>query len=531
MTLKAYRQKRTFSKTKEPKGELRDTGQRLFVVQEHHASRLHFDFRLQIGGVLKSWAVPKGPSLAPTQKRLAVQVEDHPVEYSDFEGEIAEGNYGAGQVAIWDRGSYTMVGDQDPQEAWNSGRMSFQLHGDKLRGQFNLVKMHNGENNWLLIKSNDRYAEPEWKLEMIMKSERKTVSRQAKPRARANTPARTHPSQRTTNRTPPKQTFLMNADQVLSADKLAGNVALTWDEDTVLLTHLDKVFWPADGYTKGDLIKYYMQIAPFLVPYLQDRPLILKRYPNGIDDSFFFQHEFRNAPPYLRTTPLESEGGRIIDYAIIDNTPSLLYLANLGTIEEHPWHSRIDRIDNPDWMVFDLDPAGGRGSQDLNLVEFRAVCEVALALEEVLVSLGLEGYPKTSGSRGIHVLIPIEPGRSYVEVAEIAESIANLVVAKNRARATVERSITKREAGRVYIDYLQNARGKTTAAPYSVRARSGAPVSTPLTWEEVRRGLSPLDFTITSVPRRLATMGDLYANLLHNRQSLASPLDQLARAR
>ena len=146
MTLKAYRQKRTFSKTKEPKGELRDTGQRLFVVQEHHASRLHFDFRLQIGGVLKSWAVPKGPSLAPTQKRLAVQVEDHPVEYSDFEGEIAEGNYGAGQVAIWDRGSYTMVGDQDPQEAWNSGRMSFQLHGDKLRGQFNLVKMHNGEN-------------------------------------------------------------------------------------------------------------------------------------------------------------------------------------------------------------------------------------------------------------------------------------------------------------------------------------------------------------------------------------------------
>lgn len=509
MPLAEYQRKRNFAQTREPRGKVVRTNRRRFMVQEHHASRLHFDFRLEMGGVLKSWAVPKGPSLDPRDKRLAVQVEDHPVSYFGFEGTIKEGNYGAGDVRVWDSGTYTLVEPFDALEQLAAGKLSFILRGKKLNGEFTLVRM-DGEarsgdkpgKQWLLIKKNDPYAQAEDNAQPLL-------SDSGRPRRRA----KRAPSVRKVK----VRGQAIPVDALFRRKKLTGAVSVNVDGSIVALSSLDKVFFPAQGQTKGDLLRYYHAVSATLLPYLRDRPLILKRYPNGVNGKFFFQHDADVVPDYIDTFTTTALG-HTVDYFVANNEATLLYLVNLGMIPVHPWHSTTRAPDRPTWIVFDLDPGE---------VQFATVRQLALGVKRVLDDLGLDSYPKTSGARGMHIYVPIAPKYDYDAVAKFAEDIARRVVAENPEIATVVRALQRRKPNQIYVDHLQNARGKTIVAPYSVREREGATVSAPLTWDEVADKVTPAEFTIETMPRRIAKRGDLFAEVLTNQQPLTGALKRL----
>jgi bifunctional non-homologous end joining protein LigD len=312
---------------------------------------------------------------------------------------------------------------------------------------------------------------------------------------------------------------VVSASRVFNRQELRGEVDVKVGTEIVSLTNLDKVYWPDEGYTKGDLIKYYYEVSKYILPYLKDRPLIMKRYPNGIDGSSFHQHNVEDAPDYVRTEAIDVVEGHAVDYIIGGNLASLLYMANLGAIERHPWHSRVRRIDRPDWFVFDLDPGAG--------VEFTTICALALSVKDVLERAGLESYAKTSGSRGIHVYVPLKAIDGYEQVADFALRVATRVARENPQTATIERALKKRERGQIYIDHMQNARGKSVVAPYSVRPKPGALVSAPLEWSEVEGSKIKLqDFTIKTMLQRLARVGDLFKPVLAQKQSLRDAVEQ-----
>jgi bifunctional non-homologous end joining protein LigD len=225
----------------------------------------------------------------------------------------------------------------------------------------------------------------------------------------------------------------------------------------------------------------------------------------------FFQHNIESAPAVLKTVELESEEGRLLNYAVYTNLASLIYLVNIGTIEQHPWHSRTGSLDQPDYIVFDLDPHGA---------PFEHVLRTALVMRDVLKDLKLTGYPKTSGSSGVHIYVPVRRGYDYEEVADFSEEVSRRVAERVPRIATVERRIAERKKDQVYVDWQQNARGKSAAAVYSVRAREGATVSTPVTWQEIARGFAISDFTIKTVPPRLKKKGDLWKDMFKDRRSL-----------
>lgn len=264
---------------------------------------------------------------------------------------------------------------------------------------------------------------------------------------------------------------------------------------TVKLTNLDKVFWLDEGYTKGDLIDYYRAVSPWMLPLLRDRPLILDRYPNGITGKSFFQKNApEKAPSQLRTLKLRSEGAdREIDYILCDDVDGLLYLVNLGAIPFHVWSSRVESIERPDWCILDLDP---------KTAPFAHVVRIALAIRELCEEIGISPYIKTSGGSGLHILLPMGGLLAHEPVRQLAELLAGVIVRRLPDIATTARSIPARR-GRVYVDALQNGRGKLLAAPYCVRPRPGAPVSTPLDWREVNAKLDPGAFTLKTVPERL----------------------------
>ena len=523
MGLELYYEKRDFRRTPEPKGKVSRTNRRRFVVQEHHAEKLHFDFRLEMGGVLKSWSIPRGPSLDPSEKRLAVPTEDHPVEYLKFEGHIPEGNYGAGEHMKWDGGTYELVGDADALAQYEAGRLKFRLHGEKLRGEFSLVRMGHWKGQWLLIKSSDEFAEAGWQLQLRQPDDergaawlREREGQKQKQQKRASAEAEHKAVKRVQ---PPKDVETTSAQKFFARRKLSGNVNVKIGKAVVALTNLDKVYWPDDGYTKGDLVRYYYEIAPTLSPYLKGRPLIMKRYPAGIGGGSFHQHDVNEAPEFVATAEIDVEEGHAVDYIVGGDRATLVYMANLAAIERHPWHSRIERLDRPDWVVFDLDPEN---------VDFTVVCETAVSARDVLEKLGLRSYVKTSGSRGLHVYVPVKAAHDYAEAARFAELVARLVVRENPTVATVERSLKKRQHARIYIDHMQNARGKSVVAPYSVRPRTGAPVSAPLSWDEVeRQKIRPQDFTIKNIAARLARTGDLFKPVLDGKQTLDEALVEL----
>ncbi|HYX42361.1 MAG TPA: non-homologous end-joining DNA ligase, partial [Pyrinomonadaceae bacterium] len=432
-----------------------------------------------------------------------------------------KGNYGAGEHIIWDAGTYELLDGRDPLKQLEAGKLAIKLKGKKLRGAFNLVRMSGRVDQWLLIKSRDEYAEPGWRLELRDETDdksrawRSSLEQERTKKAEAQTPEGRAAHKRGVRKTSAKGRTgkAVSAGRAFKAKELSGSLDVKVGGHVVALTNLDKLYWPDDGYTKGDLIRYYYEVAKYILPYLKDRPLIMKRYPNGIRGPFFHQHDVNEAPVYVRTATLEVEEGHTVDYIIGDNLPTLLYMANLGAIERHPWHSRTRNLDHPDWFVFDLDPSAG--------VEFETICEVAVTTRDLLASVGLECYAKTSGSRGIHVYVPVKPVYSYAQIAEFAEQVATLVARANSQVATVERALKRRKRGQIYVDHMQNARGKSVVAPYSVRPRAGATVSAPLEWREVeRKRITVQDFTIKNMLRRVGAKGDLFAAVLKNKQTL-----------
>ena len=519
MPLETYKRKRNFGKTSEPEGKIGRDSKHRFVVQEHHASRLHFDFRLEMGGVLKSWAVPKGPTLDPSQKRLAVMTEDHPVQYLHYEGCIAEGNYGAGEMRVWDTGHFAPEGDA--LQGVENGRLRFELSGEKLRGAWTLLRMkhsfgrqaNDGKSNWLLVKAEDEYSNPDWEIETILPPPEGWNENQ-KPRerkVRAVSKAQSSGAGRTSKK---GKGPVVPLEEALSKKFKGDDAQAQIGDSLVALTNLNKILWPDDGFTKRDLIGFYASIADTILPHLQNRALILKRYPGGINGPSFFQHNIESAPEFVETLEVEvTQGkgkGEGLRYAMCNNLASLLYLANSTNIAFSPWHSRSESPGQPDWIVFDLDPGE---------VEYSAVCRIALSIRELLNGFGLQCYPKTSGASGMHVYLPVGGEYSYDEAARFAERVARLLQKREPEIITLERSLKKREPDKVYFDHLQNAEGKTVVAPYSVRARPGATVAAPLEWKEVETCPDPQKFTIENFSKRLKVRSDLFAPVLQNPHS------------
>lgn len=284
------------------------------------------------------------------------------------------------------------------------------------------------------------------------------------------------------------------------------------------LTNLSKVFWPDTGFTKRDLIEYYNLVAEWILPHLKDRPMVLKRYPDGIKGKFFFQKDAPlDTPPWVKVEPIK-ETDHTNNYIVVNDKATLIYLINLACIDLNPWSSRIGSLDNPDWLVIDLDPFGA---------SFKQVVKVAQVCREVFTMLGLSSYAKTSGATGIHLYVPLAPVYSFKQVRLLAEIVARLVVDQCLDLATLESEITKRQ-GKVYVDYLQNVKGKTLASVYSVRPQPQACVSTPLQGSELQEDLSPLDFNLKTTVNRLEKLGDVFAPVLTEKQKLETALTKIA---
>ncbi len=752
MPLTEYRRKRRSGRTPEPKGRAgRSRGPLRFVVQRHDAAHRHFDLRLELDGVLLSWAVPKGPAMEPAIRRLAIQVEDHPLDYLAFEGDIPPGHYGAGSVRIWDRGTYAAAGAAGSAESRRrlreglaKGHLVLDLAGEKLRGEYHLLRARTGKpNTWLLFKPAGRDGPPspmlatlvdapfdregwlfetkwdgnrvlaqvdrgkvrlwsrnrkDWTrlyppvAEALGKLDRKAVldgevvvldragrsdfgalqrwpetgegelaymvfdcleldGRDLRPlplaeRRQALRPlvaglarvrfseaierdgiacydearkrglegiiakdgaspyqpgrrsrawlkvktgarqevviggftegrgARRHlgallvgvyegPDLRYAGRVGSgfDARTLAHLAQVLGkrprsaspfadASRIRGTVhwvapdlvcevafrewtrhgrlrqplflGLRADKDprdvkrespaaapilpgSFRIARPGKVFWPAEGFTKGDLARYYETVADFLLPILRDRPEAMHRFPDGIGRPGFHQQNLQRHPDWIRTVRLRpGTVDREIAFLLCDSLDALLYMVDLGCVDLNPWHSRVASLDRPDYLLLDL---------DAKTAGFPAVLEVAREARRMLEDLRLASVPKTSGKTGIHICLPLGARYSYDQARALAEGLMRALNRRLPDLTSVER-LPERRPGRVYLDFLQNHRGKTMAAPYSVRPVAGAPVSTPLDWSEVTRGLTPSAFTLVTGPARFRRVGDLWAPVL-----------------
>jgi bifunctional non-homologous end joining protein LigD len=823
--LATYREKRTASRTPEPFGGRVVAGGSVFVMQKHAARNLHWDLRLELDGVLLSWAIPKGPSPNQADKRLAMQTEDHPLEYAEFEGVIPQGEYGAGAMIVWDRGVWTPI--EDPREGLTKGKLLFELHGHKLLGKWTLVKTKQAPNSWLFIKERDGYLDESLSTEdypddsiysgltvqefpkadehanaltvtladsgaradvvrasetklMLATSEDRPFSRkgwifelkydgyrllaerhQREPflRSRAGHDlTATFPEIARAVRGLPYEDLVLDGEVVVhdaegipsfsrlqrrgrvqnKIDALRASTALpaiyyafdllgvegydlrtlpllrrkellqtilptvgpiryvdhiseqgtdmydwvermrlegivgkkedgkyrggrssSWvkvrtvrvddfvvvgwtdpkggrggfgalhvaqhspeglvymgsvgsgfggadldsidtamstlelevcacsvgsvpkgkqhhwvrpeivvevkykeitdhgllrqpsferlrtdksaeeclteyvtasepsfepteivEERVVEFTNVSKIFWPKLGYTKGDLIEYHEGIARWMLPYLADRPLVMTRYPDGIEGKSFFQ---KDAPPYapdwFRTVTIWSEGSeRELSYFVAEDVESLLYVINLGTIPLHVWSSRVASLASPDWCILDLDPKEA---------PFSEVVDIATAIRDLCQEIGLPSFPKTSGSSGIHILIPLGGRLTYEQSRTLGELLGRVIVDERPDIATLTRNPDRRE-GKVYIDFLQNGHGRLLAAPFTVRSKAGAPVSAPLMWSEVNQSLRIEDFTIRNMPERMETLGaDPCLPVLELEPDLVSALQRL----
>jgi bifunctional non-homologous end joining protein LigD len=531
MSLREYQRKRHFRRTPEPAGKSSRARGSSYVVQKHAASHLHYDFRLELDGTLKSWAVPKGPSLDPAVKRLAMQVEDHPVDYGSFEGIIPEGEYGGGTVMLWDRGDWEPVGD--PREGYKTGKLKFKLHGEKLRGGWMLVRTGSASGSekdrrqWLLFKERDEEARPAAKGDVLEKlplsvstgrsleeiaAERDWVWN-AKANGKSKKVARTQPSSRRT--APARPAKKIRAPQSVkdgydaSAQELAG----------VRLTSPDKVLYPEQGITKLELANYYRAVADWILPHIGDRPLVLVRCPEGRDKECFYQkHPAAGTPETLRRIPVR-EQKKTVQYVVVDDAEGLISLAQIGALEIHAWGSRADKLELPDRLIFDLDPDAR--------VPWSTVVQSARQVREFLEELGLESFVKTTGGKGLHLVVPIDRRHDWDQAKAFCKQVADSIVTADPAHYTANMAKAAR-GGKIFIDYLRNGRGATAIVPYSPRARPEAPVSVPLTWEELSARIHSDQFTILNLPRRLASLKrDPWKGIEASRQGLAAPMERL----
>jgi DNA ligase D-like protein (predicted polymerase)/DNA ligase D-like protein (predicted 3'-phosphoesterase) len=460
--LREYRRKRDPRRTPEPvpaeDPPAGPSGNR-FVIQEHHARRLHYDVRLERDGALVSFAVPRNLPSQPGEIRLAVRTEDHPLEYLSFHGEIPEGEYGAGSVTIWDSGHYET-------EKWADDEIAVTLHGQRTRGRFVFFPRGEGR-DWMVRLRSDPGAAP---LARAVHAPTVTVSGQR-----------------------------------------------------LTLSNLDKILYPATGFSKGEVIEYYTRIAPVLLPCLANRPVTLRRYPNGVaGQSFFEKNVPPHAPGWVRTarlpTPGSSQGRATTRFVVVTDLATLVWLANLAVLELHVPQWTVgprDAQHPPDLLVFDLDPG-----PPATVVE---CCRVAERVLAVLERDGLAGYPKTSGGKGLQVYAPVrvrDPQQTSAYARAVAEQLAG-----QTPELVVSRMAKSARTGKVFIDWSQNNPAKTTVAPYSLRAREQPSVSAPVGWDEVRRCREPADlaFTAPEVLARVQRSGDLWAGALQPGPPLPGP--------
>lgn len=447
--LSSYVSKRDFSVTTEPSGSKKTERGTLpiFVVQKHAASHLHYDFRLEDHGVLVSWAIPKGIPVRVGQKHLAIQTEDHPLEYASFSGVIPPGNYGAGTVELWDNGTFENItkdenGKITPLSAClKKGQLKVKLTGKTLHGTYVFVKTKMGKkSNWLLFKKN------------------------------------------------PKGPI----DSQLS--------------------HGDKLLFPKAGITKHGLFEYYRAISPWMLPYTKNRFVTMVRAPEGITGDWFYQKNIPESyPSWIKTAVIHKKTDGNSRMAVINNTKSLLYLANQYCITPHVSLSTIDNITKPDRMIFDLDPSAKNS--------FAQLCQTALKLKKLLEKMGLKPFVMTTGSRGLHVVIPLIRRANFDTVRAYAHAIANQFAAQNPELTTEPRK--EKRHNRIYIDISRNAYGQTSVAPYAVRLRPTAPVATPLFWTELTdKKLTAQRYTIKNVLKKLERDGDPWADFAHSKRAL-----------
>ncbi|HEY6177842.1 MAG TPA: non-homologous end-joining DNA ligase [Kofleriaceae bacterium] len=521
--LAKYRAKRDFSRTDEPSGDAATVqpGQR-FVIQQHAARRMHYDFRLELDGVLLSWSVPKGPSLSTKERRLAVRTEDHPLDYADFEGVIPPGEYGGGTVVVWDRGSWAPEGNA--REAINKGKLSFALHGEKLRGRWHLVRTRGDgkAENWLLFKGRDEAASDE--IDITADKPASVVSGRTVDEVAAARDRVWHSNKAAEPTVADKRAALIAAAhpaRATRADERRDVIALV--EQLPLgfqPTNLNKVLYPDQGITKGELIAYLAVVAEHALPHIARRPLTLVRCPEGIatrgrgKGCFFQKHILAGSPAAVEPVPIVEEDGETVEYMQVHDLPGLAALAQLGSLEIHTWGCHVDQVEQPDLMVFDLDPDVGLGWERVALAAF----EMRRRLHDV----GLESFVKTTGGKGLHVVAPIARGPGWDDFKAFTRAIVETMAHDAPAGYTTN-PVKLQRKGKIFLDYLRNGRGATFIAPYSPRARPGAPVATPISWEELAHGVDPATFTTATVPRRLATLGsDPWQDIATIRQSITA---------
>lgn len=550
--LTRYRAKRHFDRTPEPSGAPAADGAataapaapvRRFVVQRHRARRLHYDVRLEVDGVLVSWAVPKGPTLDPGVRRMAVHVEDHPLEYADFEGVIPAGEYGGGEVVVWDRGTWEPHGTDDPAAAIAAGELHADLAGDKLRGRFVFVRTGaggrrgaaaSGREDWLLLHKHDEHAVVGWSADEHPRSvlsgrtndevaaDPDAVWRSDLPAAQAELRLRPRPAARAGAgpRDLSRHDVAAPTDDELAALDALGPKGGTWELHgrALKVTNLDKVLFPGrDGeapVTKRDLVRYAATIAPVLVPHLAGRAVNMHRYPEGVSRKGFWHKEVpAHAPDWLqRWRNPAADPGETQVYVVVDGAPALVWMANFGAIEWHPWTSRVVAPSEPSFALIDVDPGTGTSWDEVRLL--------ANLYRTALEHLGVTGYPKVTGQRGVQVWVPVAPGCTFAETRRWVETISRAIGRTVPELVSWEWEVAARN-GLARLDYTQNAVNKTLVAPYSPRPAPGAPVSAPITWDELDDpDLRPDRWTIRTIGERIAERGDLFAGALVHTQHL-----------
>jgi len=535
-----YRAKRDFSRTPEPAGVLAaaeaSDAQRRFVVQRHRARRLHYDLRFEIGGVLVSWAVPNGPTLDPSVRRLAVHVEDHPIEYLDFEGVIPTGEYGGGDVIVWDLGTWEPHATDDPAAAVAAGELHVDVSGHKLRGRLILVRSggrgrYRGRaadqagadsDQWLLLHKDDEDAVRGWDPEDHPRS---VLS------GRTNDEVKADPDRLWRSDLPPAQASIWLRPPAVPPPGDAELAALDelgpaggWDVfgRTLRLTNLDKELFPAlpgeAPVTKRELIGYSARIAPVILPYLAGRPLNMHRFPGGAGQPGFWHKQLPDhAPDWIpRWDNPEAEHGKTTTYLVVDEPAALVWAANFGALEWHAWTALAASPRSPTYALIDLDPGSSTSWQDILVL--------ARLHRTALEHLGVRARAKVTGRRGIQIWIPVVGGLSYEDTRVWVEQLSKTIGSVVPELVSWKWDVRER-GGLARLDYTQNVSNKTLVAPYSPRAAPGAPVSAPIAWEEIDDpSLRPDGFTIRTVLERVAELGDLFGAVLGEGQRLP-PLD------
>lgn len=517
--LAKYRRMRDFRRTPEPAGEAASDGDgaRRFVVQRHRASRLHYDLRFEIDGVLVSWAVPKGPTLDPETKRMAVHVEDHPIEYLHFEGVIPSGEYGGGDVIVWDTGTWEPAKTDDPAAQLADGELHAEMHGEKLRGRLVLVRRGGSDGDadkeqWLLLHKNDEHAVDGWDPEDHPRS---VLT------GRTNDEVKEDPDRIWKSGAPAadaEETLLPDPvpDEAITALEEMGKQG-TWEVfgRELKVTNLDKVLFPGDPpVTKRELLAYVARTAPVALPYLEGRAINLNRFPDGADTKGFWHKELPgHAPDWLpRWDNPEADKGETKTYLVVDEPAALLWAANFGALEWHPWTSRTSAMHEPTYALIDLDP-GEKTTWDQLL-------DLARLHRTALDHLGVLGRAKVTGKRGIQIWIPIRPGYTFDETRAWTEKLSK-TVGKVLPDLVSWKWEKKERKGLARLDYTQNAINKTLVAPYSTRPAAEAPVSVPIGWAELDDpDLRPDRWTIRTVLDRLEERGDPFQALLGVEQDL-----------